>query len=1555
MSQNFSETSLQKNNMMIKGLNLDLNESYIDEQSWSYALNAVNATHQGDEGILGNEASNVIQASAPYTIIGLIDISMFEVLVFSTDDIDSEIGVFHKVKKTYIKKVNDRGLAFKRSHLVTGVVKSMDGVTKVVYFCDNLNPDRAMNLDKIPYKKTGVNLSGDGDCNVPEYSDELDTDAIRLTAFYNTPCIAVKRSKGSGQLPNGSYQAVIAYSEKGIRLTDYTIPGNPIAVWNHTGSGNSVEILLEGLDRNFDEYELIVISTVNQQTVAKKIGNYSTAQTRVTLDQIPASLQTLPLSVIPLRSPVYEKSRRMFKTGKYLLRTDLTAVKPFNYQLQANKIRTRWAAVEYPSDYYKSGENVSYLRDEVYAFFIRWVHASGYRFPSFTIPGRSASSTDMDVLASSPDKVSESEQYRWQIYDTSTRVAADEKLADGGRIIARGEMGYHQSSEKYPDTRPDIWGDLCGKPIRHHKMPSNETIHIHSQGGDKIVVLGVEFDHIEYPRDTDGNLIPDIVGYEILRGSREGNKSVVAKGLFNNMFEYQMQGTTSKKGLYQNYPYNDLNPDKFLVKNMNWLKKERLNTVKINAEPGLDTYRKDMFSFHSPDTTFNKPYISAPHVKIYTEQQCSITGGFELPYKHPGHKILTDATLGSAALIGISGTLLSVMGQMSGDTDVTAKVGFLGTGVEGRTGVGRVSGLGSVFGDIGANFANVSGLAGTITAGVMLATQSAILLYQHMDAFMDLAYKMTSFKKFELQYNSHGFYDKFAPVRNTAAGNKPAIRRAVPDGKAKYIGDGIQDFDTRYRINNLNRNPYVALQLGAEVDNPRSITERSRIALRDKPAGLNHENPFGTFTSQGVSYYGALKVDFENQYGQLESVVQLPISSCVFPVPYSGRGSTGVLFGGDTYINRYTEKNPYMFFNSWLVDAPDGTEIDYTNYVNGPIPRYWADFNQYGMDDFKMEINLFKGKKKKEMKRELEKLEGMTDDNKLFDITTPSDFHKFDRGSNTGLFALKNCWFYLFCNGTRDFFVESEINLAFRDYGESDHEKFFDPFGEVFTDLSLLYRSDKIKLPTQHRYDFSLSASKLYNNFASWGFILPNDYDESEGRFFPKRAIYSLPHQDGLKRDNWRNFLGANYKDFSDKITHIKSMNEAGALILFEASEPVEFVGQDTLQTESGAKFTVGDAGLFQQEFRSMVNADNVLDIGSCQSYYSTVNTPFGLFWMNMRSGNIFRYSGQAQDIGLKGVSKWLNKHLPSKLLQVYPEYPLFDNPVHGIGCVTNFDPDLNLVYFSKKDYIPLRSDLDLDENGQFFDGGTKVSLTDTRYFKPAGFTISFDPKEEKWLSLHSWIPDLPMSGFHHFHTVKDKGIWKHNDSFSSFGFFYGKEYPFKVEGIITTPGTVTTLRNVEYYLEVFSYQGNGDHKFHHLDENFDEAVIYNSEQISGTLKLIEKPKNNPIAILGYPKIKNGLVETLYSKEEHRIRFNQFWDAVKDRGELSSAQTPVIKIKDDGHDRIVNTAAIDLTKPVTQRKKFRHYLNRILLVKYKAGNKKLMLKLLNTKHLFSSR
>lgn len=2068
MSQNFTNTSTAKVNAFNKGMVKDYTDIYISEGLWTNAVNAINNAHYGETGSIGNEPSNKFCTDATYDIIGHAHMGETSWVIFSTNGVSSEIGIFDERDCSYKETVNDPCLGFRKTHLISAIVKANYDCTNSVYFADALNPDRVLNLDNVPYKTTGNNLSQDPDCFVPEYTDQLDCDALRLHPLVTQPCVNVKKAQGSGQLNNGSYMAVVAYSENGIRLTDYSIPSQPQALWDHTGIGGALDITIENLDQDFEEYELVVIAVINQQTIAKRIGYYSIRQKNVNLDLYNQSLPTVELALIPLRSIIYETSEKMHTVGDYLIRTAVTTQPYFNYQKQANDIKVEWSAAEYPADYYYGAGNVTgYMRDEVYAFFIRWVYKTGARSASFHIPGRVQTASDT-LAVSGPDVVYSTETEAWQVYDTSTKYLASGIAKDGGVIIAKGDMAYWESTERYPDDNPEVWGELCGKNIRHHKMPSNETIHIHNQGGDRIINLGVEFSNIQHPVDENLAPIADIVGYEILRGSREGNRSIVAKGLFNNMFEFDIQGS-NRKGLFQNYPYNDIRPDNFLTNDFSVLDEGKGSQSGVESAPKLNTHKKNYFSFHAVETNFVKPYLGTNYVKIYTEERGKVVGKFEYPYKHPKHVLITDGAFVTAGLIGLGIALISSVGKTTTTSIMDPWVTVLGSGANvGGVSTSRESGPATIIGDIAVGtyvegIASAGSIGGSTASAiskaagiVLLITNAAYYWGQGTDQVLDIIRKLGKDRQYMLQYNSRGFYDSYSNVANSAipSGYAQAFRRKVESTGAKYIGSGIHDFDATYRINNLNRNKYVAIKTTTDIPNPVSIVDNTKHRVLD--GGVSRSNPTtSTVQTNTVAYYGALKVDFQNQYGQLTSIVQLPTDSCIYATEpqIATSYSTSSVFGGDVYINRYTEKNPFMFFNTWMYDLPTGTEYDYRNYVNGPVPRYWINFDKFDVTDFDVSISIIPPD---------------------VDFTTPSDFHRMDRSGFAGLMTLRNCFAYLFHNGIRDFYTESELNMAFRDYGEEDFQKFYDVYGNSFNDEQTMFRSDLITKPIYNKYDLSLSASKLFNNFATWGQILPRDYNpllySTCFEYYPERAVYSLPQQSGLKRDNWRNFLPLNFKDLG-RVSTIKSLNGSGAVILFEDSEPTQFIGVDQLQTKGGVKITIGDGGLFQQNMQSLANADDTIEYASCISSRSAVNTPFGLFYASQKSGKIMQYSGGLNEISRNGMKFWFADNLPSKLLRAYPDYPLYDNPVAGIGVQAVYDPQYELVYFTKKDYIPLRDDLLFDDpsgvpyylcgstfdpvgelecvpipvteistsglnldgtltvnwehpavtssqenpleyivqvrlgvyddismsytysalmisqvvshpnnsyvipstinyfsgsvpqehtlnldshysitvtpfyscgetapaklegtitefssfapmmfsafaedpsdcrapldlafvlditgsmsaslnnlkasisaiaadaavksnndyrlalitvdeistgavnivrqvfsqnnlvsfqaainavtlgggngipeptdlgiesvlNGQLgafrsnaikmivmitdalpsggndqytvgvddvkvqtlaniaasqgvriypiatgagvsnstilalhntyatISGGiANVSATgivsniigdeilnvpcpvnceftadtlnitqgdpvvltwttsgattvvidngignvatsgtmtvypavDTTYiltasnddnsstcevtievlplemnctitsnassinlgqqaviswnvtgspstitlypsntvvspignitvtptatttymlvferngitdicevtvvviqpstvkcpceyddpkcFEPCNWTVSYDPKQKLWISFHDWHPELLIPSHEHFYTVKGRGIWKHNSRWDSYANYYGQDYPWEIEYPIVTPNNVTTLRSVEYTLDVYKFFNDGKDFNHILDENFDRAIIHNSEQMSGLLRLKIKGKNNPLDLVNYPQISPNGIDILYSKEENKFRFNQFWDITKDRGEFTGNDDPMWITKCSGYQRSINPDYVNYFKSPVEHKKFRHYGNKIILRRNVSGDKKMILKLTNSKHLNSSR
>ena len=83
------------------GLVTDLNSSYLGKDNYSHARNVVRNSKDGDLGTIGNEPSTIKCFSAPYKIIGEIDLPDDTLLIFSTDNVNSEIGIGNPNTCTY--------------------------------------------------------------------------------------------------------------------------------------------------------------------------------------------------------------------------------------------------------------------------------------------------------------------------------------------------------------------------------------------------------------------------------------------------------------------------------------------------------------------------------------------------------------------------------------------------------------------------------------------------------------------------------------------------------------------------------------------------------------------------------------------------------------------------------------------------------------------------------------------------------------------------------------------------------------------------------------------------------------------------------------------------------------------------------------------------------------------------------------------------------------------------------------------------------------------------------------------------------------------------------------------------------------------------------------------------------------------------------------------------------------------------------------------------------------------------------------------------------------
>jgi hypothetical protein len=530
---------------------------------------------------------------------------------------------------------------------------------------------------------------------------------------------------------------------------------------------------------------------------------------------------------------------------------------------------------------------------------------------------------------------------------------------------------------------------------------------------------------------------------------------------------------------------------------------------------------------------------------------------------------------------------------------------------------------------------------------------------------------------------------------------------------------------------------------------------------------------------------------------------------------------------------------------------------------------------------------------------------------------------------------------------------------------------------------------------SEYIYDYSLSVSKLYNQYFSQGNLQNRYYDPKVAKLcytsYPDRIIYSLPQQDEAIKDSWFIYLVNNYKEFKGQISGVKSINKSGIFITFKNESPLMYQGVDTLETDLNTKITIGDGGLFSQPQQAVSNAEKSYEYGSSQNRLSVISTPAGLYYMSQNQGRVFSYGEGLKEISQAGLKWWFILYMPYKLTDDFPDYPWQDNPVAGIGCQSTYDSSNSVLYFFKKDY-QLKNEfkgrvkynfLNSDGTGDDFildnNINLKFKLGDSYLFDDASWTLSYDPKNQYWISFHDWHPDLLIPTKDIFVSSKRNTLWKHNYICDGFCNYYGQQYGFELEFPVISGQSVMTTKSIEYVLECYRRNAGSCIDQHHvLDYNFDQAVIYNSEQVSGYLNLNLYPKNDVNLSLQFPRLNTNLssYDILFSKEENKYRFNQFWDITRDRDEFPIGSNypptgPVIPgttilqgnyasentwiTAPDGFTRVLNPANMDYGKVELQRKKFRHYLNFINLRKNQCDDVNITFKMSNSKNQYSPR
>lgn len=1037
-----------------------------------------------------------------------------------------------------------------------------------------------------------------------------------------------------------------------------------------------------------------------------------------------------------------------------------------------------------------------------------------------------------------------------------------------------GTFSYWESQTKIYPNNPTVWGDLCGKPIRHFKFPDCLVSKLQNQDPNpsydsngnytgnfghlsNIYPIGLRIDSEDIRAWLDYAALPSpqglglisqeernqITGYKIVRSNRVGNKSIIAKGLLYDMWGYQQYNYINSSyqvnppSYFSSYPFNSLQSDPYLYGNI---------TPPNNGN--------DKFSFLSADTTFNTPTLGN-ELKIESINFGGFQGNFYEVQNHPRYILL------STGGIALSATFAAL--QLAADIML-----IVASVLENQT-VGISSNVG------------VPIATGLVAAAEAIQTVPKFFIYQNN--WVEIIKNFGTPRNFAKYYVAAGNYHSSGELGEVLnSGNK----RRLLDTYSYLLG-GNTNVKGNF-INNYLREDSVYISLAGQnfdytgnlLVNPH-FSDNSRF-LMSSNYDLQSCNPNNRL-GRVASFYSSIKNYLPDQYGYLQDIEWLYTGVCNNLIDDS---KCNVVFGGDIFISRMTQKRKFPFFLTTTVGAATGVDSIYQYISNVNNTKYY--FNSVGITPASA-------------------------------MNFSEVSHKFDC-DNTGSSLYLDGTIYLFSYGFASFIGEADYNLNFR-YTTDNKFKAFYPYN---SDLQSITQEFKVPIETPNAYYYNTTYSKQNkeNFFCSQSVI--SNFQECFTTY-PNRVINSLPDQEAdFYSDPWRVFLANDYKDFpltNGNLTGIDGIEKEKLLLRFTKTANV-MNAYYTMQTDAGVA-QIGTGSLWAQKPLEF-SKGGVGYAGSQHHAFAT--SQYGHFWVDAKRSSIFMLP--IGDGGLDEISQpfnnWFNNNLPFNILKDFPNLNV-DNNYKDFGITLGWDNRFDRLFVTKRDFEVQRT-----YKGQItFDGtnftykGQIIQLTDSTYFCNKSWTMSYSPMLKTWISYYSFIPNFYIAHENYFQTGinysqneddKELGIWNHLMTNKSFQTYYGKLYPYITDVVVKEQLINKQLQSIEYQADYLRFQNDFDY-FYNPALTFNKMIIWSENQNSGNLNLVVQKLNNLSQALLYPKTNIDSTDVLVTRKENNWRVNQFWDLVRNKYD----NVPPMLLGCHPYLKEVNPLAIQYNKPSLQK------------------------------------
>lgn len=894
------------------------------------------------------------------------------------------------------------------------------------------------------------------------------------------------------------------------------------------------------------------------------------------------------------------------------------------------------------------------------------------------------------------------------LYDSSKLIISEEDLPEYLReeFEEKYVVGNTTTGDYY--LNPEVT-DLRCKPIRHYKFPSNTTQNASFlfntptvDSNDTIIYpIGITIDDQAINAFLDiavkNELITQeqrdsITNYEIYRGDRTIHKSVLFKGIANDMYRYFDRG---QEKWFRNFPFNTLGENQFLYEN-----NFRANFI----QHPYDSEGNNKFSIIAPEVYYSQP-STGNEVVIEGYQMGYADGVFREVQEHSKWVILGDRAKDLASTLA------------------TLEVTFESAMNIGDSLIGMATSMWSGITAFSWGFG--FGIAGNVMITVANVVSALLFKYSRYKYEWLEIFKNNGIPyNFAYRYVGTGNYNFF--TRNS---EEDSLLRGIVVGRYLKPGNAIINDEKGkkvIRVNNIDRESSYFVSFGQEYpveyipsyinwDNADSgISSASRYLSSD--AGCDGS----TSTRRVGSPYMSVKVYNPAQYGTLDSIRWIPINhDSVLPKTSEQQNTCKGIFGGDVYISRVAFKNKYRFF---LVDAmklADRTPFDYHLYSNIGSSRFYASYET-------PITQISHGRP-------------IPYADTTFVFNCPNEETTYSNDFYVKPVQNRSHKFFLHSFGIPYFFVESTINNEFRHAGPEPHEQFYPNI-------------DEIEWTEETKNNFFHNNTFFYNNTYSkdttpnGARTLPSFYNKEEWDElyeYPNGVVWS--QQDNSEqdlRDPWLVYKPLDKYQFPTdygRLIDLTGIESYQVLGRFENNALI-FNAVDTIADRlTEATAVLGTGGIFTTRPTEFSHTE----LGETGSQHTDlVTTEFGHFWTDAKRGAIFQLHPNAKGLTQisafkrdgqpSGMRQWFKRHLPFKILKKETEglteqSNILDNKYLSLGINMWWDSKFKRLFITKRDKIIQDPCIKYSDEIGFYIDETECNGAEPIKSCPLGYTYNPD------------------------------------------------------------------------------------------------------------------------------------------------------------------------------------------------------------------------------------